>query len=111
MRMAKVAGSGYDEFYTPEYAIEPLLPYLKPNSTIWCPFDTEESNYVKLLVKAGHRVAYSHIQYGLDFFKIEPPECDYIISNPLGAFGFYLLIREIAFIRKESKKKKREKED
>lgn len=28
----------------------------------------------------------------------------------LGAFGFYLLIREIAFIRKESKKKKLEKE-
>lgn len=27
----------------------------------------------------------------------------------LGAFGFYVLIREIAFIRKESKKKKLEK--
>ena len=32
-----------DEFYTPYYAIEPLLKYLKPNSKILCPFDTEES--------------------------------------------------------------------
>ena len=29
-----------DEFYTPNYAIEPLLKHLKPNSKIWCPFDT-----------------------------------------------------------------------
>lgn len=25
-----------DEFYTPVYAIEPLLKYLKPNSRVWC---------------------------------------------------------------------------
>lgn len=29
MKMDKVAGSGNDEFYTPEYAIKPLLKYLK----------------------------------------------------------------------------------
>lgn len=34
MKMDKVAGSGNDEFYTPRYAIEPLLKYLKPKSTI-----------------------------------------------------------------------------
>lgn len=68
MRMDKVAGSGYDEFYTPEYAIEPLLPYLKPRSTIWCPFDTVESNYVKVLVREGHTVVFSHLKYGQDFF-------------------------------------------
>ena len=30
MKMDKVAGSGNDEFYTPYYAIEPILKYLKP---------------------------------------------------------------------------------
>lgn len=29
MKMDKIAGSGNDEFYTPSYAIEPLLKYLK----------------------------------------------------------------------------------
>ncbi len=73
-----------DEFYTPDYAITPLLKYLKPNSTIWCPFDTEESNYVKLLIKEGHKVVYSHIFNGNDFFQVKKEKCnfDYIISNP-----------------------------
>lgn len=30
MKMDKVAGSGNDEFYTPEYAIAPLYKYLPP---------------------------------------------------------------------------------
>ncbi len=25
MKMDKVAGSGYDEFYTPEYAVKPIM--------------------------------------------------------------------------------------
>ena len=71
-----------DEFYTPNYAIEPLLKYLKPNSCIWCPFDLEESNFVKVFRANGHDVVRSHIdEYG-DFFKIPIPECDCIISNP-----------------------------
>lgn len=49
MKMDKVANSGNDEFYTPVYAIDPIIKYIRPNSTIWCPFDTEESNFVKNL--------------------------------------------------------------
>lgn len=30
----------------------------------------------------GYEVVATHIEQGQDFFKIEPPECDYIISNP-----------------------------
>ena len=74
-----------DEFYTPNYAIEPLLKHLKPNSKIWCPFDTNESNFVKLLKKEGHSVSNSHISEGLDFFDADKEKCksfDYIISNP-----------------------------
>jgi hypothetical protein len=57
-----------DEFYTPNYAIEPLVKYLKPNSNIWCPFDTEESNFVKYLTNNGHDVEYSHIFDGGGLF-------------------------------------------
>lgn len=31
-----------DEWYTPREAVEPIIKYLKPNSTIWCPFDKRE---------------------------------------------------------------------
>ena len=72
-----------DEFYTPNYAIEPLLKHLKPSSFIWCPFDTHESNFVKMLINAGHNVHWTHIEAGMDFFTEEPPKgIDYIISNP-----------------------------
>lgn len=30
MKMDKVAGSGNDEFYTPGYAIEPVMKYVTP---------------------------------------------------------------------------------
>jgi hypothetical protein len=82
MKMDVVAGSQNDEFYTPKYAIEPLFKYLPPNSTIWCPFDTGESLFVKLLTQQGHKVINTHLETGHDFFKIKPPMCDYIISNP-----------------------------
>lgn len=72
-----------DEYYTPKILVEPILKYLKPNSTIWCPFDTEHSEFVINLKQAGHKVIYSHIWNGQDFFEYEPDEkYDYIISNP-----------------------------
>lgn len=72
-----------DEHYTPSYAILPLLKYLEPNCKIWCPFDTIESNYYKVLTEAGHTVICTHISTGGDFFTTQPPSgIDYIISNP-----------------------------
>lgn len=82
MRMDKLANSGNDEYYTPSYAIVPILKYIKPNSTIWCPFDTDKSNYVKMFKENGHNVINTHLEMGIDFFNCEVPECDYIISNP-----------------------------
>ena len=82
MKLDIVAASGNDEFYTPNYAIEPLLKYVKPSSTVWCPFDTEDSNFVKLLRAEGHTVIATHLSQGEDFFKVVPITCDYIISNP-----------------------------
>ena len=82
MKMDKVAGSGNDEFYTPRYAIKPLLKYLKPKSRIWCPFDTKESLFVEMLRADGHIVEYSHLEQGQDFFEMKGTNYDYIISNP-----------------------------
>ena len=72
-----------DEYYTPSILVKPILEFLKPESTIWTPFDTESSEFVLILQEAGHKVIYSHIWYGQDFFNYEPDiDYDYIISNP-----------------------------
>jgi hypothetical protein len=81
MIVGQVANSKNDEYYTPSYAIQPIKKYIKPNSTIWCPFDTEESFFVKELRKEGHTVIATHIDNGEDFFETKV-ECDYIVSNP-----------------------------
>ena len=53
MKLDLVANSGNDEFFTPLYAIDPILKYVKPNSVVWCPFDTDESLFVKALKQGG----------------------------------------------------------
>ena len=60
-----------DEIYTPKYAVLPLVKYIPKTQTIWCPFDTEESNFVVELSKT-HNVIYSHIDYGQDFYDYQP---------------------------------------
>ena len=73
MKMDKVASSQNDEFYTPEYAIKPILKYIKMPCTIWCPFDTEESNFVKMLSQyaaCGVSVIHSHIATGGTFSNV-----------------------------------------
>lgn len=74
-----------DEFYTPNYAIYPIMKYLKPGSRVYCPFDTYNSNFVKTLTNNGFKVGFGHIESGKDFFN-ETSETlsdyDYIVSNP-----------------------------
>lgn len=78
-----------DEVLTPREAVEPLLKYIesfckrmeKSTCTIWCPFDTEESEYVKIF-KTKYNVIYSHINNGQDFLIYAPKNYDLIISNP-----------------------------
>ena len=75
-----------DEVYTPAYAVQPILKYIdrgnKSSYTIWCPFDTEESEFVKLIKQEGHKVIHSHIDENKNFFFYEPDNYDIIISNP-----------------------------
>ena len=72
-----------DEYFTPRYAVLPLLPYIKHGWTIWCPFDLPQSNFVKVLSEKGFKVVHSHIEEGDDFFTCGiPKDIDVIISNP-----------------------------
>lgn len=82
-KVDEVANSGNDEFYTPKYAVIPIVSYLKKGSTVWCPFDTKDSWFVKVLSNQGYKVINSHIEEGKDFFSYEPDQpYDYIVSNP-----------------------------
>lgn len=73
-----------DDYWTPSYGVRPLLEYLEPfrGKIIWAPFDTAESEYVKVLEANGFNVIWSHISEGKDFFKYQPTEFDLIVSNP-----------------------------
>lgn len=72
-----------DKQYTPRTAVEPLVKYIKKDAVIWCPFDTDKSEYVKVFRENGFKVINSSLTYGQDFFTYEPEEeYDVIISNP-----------------------------
>lgn len=83
MILSNLYKNKHDEYYTPNYAIIPLLKYIPNDATIWCPFDTIDSNFVKIFTKHGNKVINTHLLTGHDFFTYEPEEhYDYIISNP-----------------------------
>ena len=81
-----------DEVYTPAYAVKPILKYLDnyyssmQQIRIWCPFDKEDSEYVKIFRAEGYYVIHSHIDdknTNHNFFEYEPSApYDFIISNP-----------------------------
>lgn len=70
-----------DECYTPVNGVLPILKYIPVGATVWCPFDTKESNFVKEISKT-HKVIHSHIEEGKNFFEYEPSEWDVMVSNP-----------------------------
>lgn len=79
-----------DECLTPRYAVLPILKYLPKNKIIWCPCDTEDSEYVKVLQENGYKVIFSHIDNGQDYFEYEPQKWDIMVTNP-----FYTGKREV----------------
>lgn len=70
-----------DECFTPHYAVQPILKYIKADHVVWCPFDKLNSEFVKQISKKN-TVIHSHIDNGQDFFDYEPDHWDVIISNP-----------------------------
>ena len=63
-----------DEYFTPKEAVLPLLDYLNKDKykTIWCPFDTKDSEYVKIFKENGFNVIATHIDNEQNFFYYEP---------------------------------------
>lgn len=71
-----------DECFTPRYVAEAVLPYLDRSKVYWLPFDTEESQFVKVLEENGFKFTSSHIRDGKDYFLYEPQHWDAMLSNP-----------------------------
>ena len=73
-----------DECYTPDYAVKPILEYIPEGATVWCPFDTDASEFVRLISKKDNvNVIKSHLDDGQDFLQWQPKEdWDMIVSNP-----------------------------
>ncbi len=73
----------YDELYTPDIAVTPLLQYVKKGLTVWEPTDHGSSNITKMCQRNGNVVISSHIGDGVDFLKDEfVDRYDVIITNP-----------------------------
>lgn len=73
-----------DECHTPRYGVKPILEFAEKfkDKIIWCPFDKENSEFVKILKENNYNVIFSHIDDGKDFYSYEPENWDVIISNP-----------------------------
>lgn len=84
MKEALKINHNNDEFFTPTYAVKPLLKYIPRDAKrIWCPCDTYESRIVQFLEKEGFEVQSTHIDDGWDFLSLEIPFVyDMIITNP-----------------------------
>lgn len=90
-----------DEYYTQAKDVELIVPHLNKDWKIWCPFDTEQSEFVKVLKAHNFQVCYSHIDIrGGDFFKLVNQFFDYdcIVSNP--PYSIRNEILEILFEKK-----------
>ena len=68
-----------DEWYTSQDTVNLAIGLLdpKPQSVILCPFDSNQSLFVKTLKEHGHTVL-----HGMDNFLEVDYHCDYIITNP-----------------------------
>jgi len=73
----------HDEHRTLAYGVKPIIKYVPQNFTVWCPFDKQDSEFVKQLKANGNKVIHTHIDEGYDFYEYEPSQhYDCIISNP-----------------------------
>lgn len=76
------SGGKVNNCQTPDYALDPLLPYLPKHWTIWeCA--AGEGYLAQALNKAGYEVQLSDILTGQDFFSYRPLlHVDCIVTNP-----------------------------
>ncbi len=90
-----------DEYYTFEKDVENFLKNVSipKDKIIWCPFDNDNSAFVKVLKRGGYKVINSHIDNGKDFYKYEPEHYDLIMSNPPFK-NKYLLMERLIKLKK-----------
>lgn len=70
-----------DDFQTPPYALDPLLPFLKRDWVVWeCACG--KGNLVRRLKEKGYSVIGTDILSGQDFLGFQPDEFDCIVTNP-----------------------------
>ena len=90
-RSVKYVYNVNDDYRTPRYLVSCLDKFIFDFITnhkinrklvVYCPFDTEESEYVRYFKAHGMKVIYGDIKTGQDFFENPIPKCDLIISNP-----------------------------
>ena len=86
-----------DECYTPEYWVLPIIKYIERWKTVWCPFDTKESNFVKMISSSWYNVISSHISDWRDFYWYEPENWDIMISNPPFTWKYQIFERALSF--------------
>lgn len=69
-----------DEWYTPENVVRQMLDLFPPpkGGIILCPFDTADSNFVKVLQENCD----NKIVYGIRDFMTRDYRFDYLITNP-----------------------------
>lgn len=69
-----------DEWYTPENVVRQMLDLFPPpkGGTILCPFDTADSNFVKVLQENCD----NKVVYGVRDFMTRDYQFDYLITNP-----------------------------
>lgn len=70
-----------NDFQTPPYALEPLLPYLKKDWLIW-ESAAGTGNLVNALREKGFKVIGTDILTGQNFLTWTPENYDCIITNP-----------------------------
>jgi hypothetical protein len=80
----------FDRCNTPSYALDPLLPYLKPEWVVWEPAAGTGSLYRALKPHALRTIGTElrtdeigdEVEGGRDFFAWEPAHFDAIVTNP-----------------------------
>lgn len=80
MKQALIKGTKSDEWYTPIETVKTMLNVFPPKAgdKILLPFDTDKSNFTKIVTRDYDPLAV----YGINDFLTKDYEFDYLITNP-----------------------------
>jgi hypothetical protein len=87
-----VGSKPFDRCQTPAYALDPLLPYLRPDWIVW-ESAAGKGRMVRALTSHVRQVVASDILTGQNFFDYQPLTFDAIVTNPPYSIKFDWLER------------------